>query len=59
MSGTTADVVAALDGTFGAGYTGNITLLRYHDLVSLKKINNALRRDHTKFSQCSLKWYSF
>ena len=41
LSGSSADVAAALAGSFAASYTGNATLSDAHTLAQLKTINNA------------------
>ena len=41
LSGSTADVKAALAGSFASGYTGNVTLSDNHTLSELKAINDA------------------
>ena len=40
LSGSSADVAAALDGTFASNYTGNVTTSNAHTLAELKTINN-------------------
>merc|ERR1711871_61427 len=40
LSGTSAEVAAALDGTFAAQYTGTATVSDAHTLAQLKTINN-------------------